>query len=908
MKKLFYGLAGLVFFVLIAVLVVPHFIDLNDYKAEISNRAKDFLGRDLTIEGDISFSLLPMPSVTVKKAKLANVPGAKDPYMAQLDELTLDVALKPLIEKKVVVKRILLKRPMIFLEKMADGKGNWEFEFLSKAKTAEDFEAELEKKEGQNFKLSFDDIEIIDAHISYGDGKTVHEIKGLTTKLDVKDLESGPYEASGLFKFMDQKIDFDVKIKEFGEEIPLKLELSAAESEIEAEGTLNLASRSFRGKVEVEGDVKTLKAFKKDLTIPEFMRPLLKEPFRLDSHVRASSKEVELQNFELKLEDEEVKGNAKIDLSPLKAKLQLVSLPGKTRLHTTLGQKGKMLSGNLRFESEQLKKLFNWLQIDVKNVPESLLRQTKLETDFFHDGQQVALKNLELSLHKSKIKGQLEGGLQKPHLKYDLLFLNVRSLLRAFDIKSAVDPGAVTLRGTTKGTLEALNTDTKVTASGLNLALKGTVKNVLKNMTYNMSLALSHKNTNRLLGMLGQKPSGMKLGALKLQGSASGHLKNTRLTGVKGALQIERGNVAFSGSGSYRGGTKPTVNADLTLSSLNLKTLNLAQDDSSHRGEPRLIHVSHRKKAPTASKPRWSRDPIDLSFLKSFDGDIKISTPEIRSDDISLKGVSTTAKIRGGILEIPSLSGRVFGGVFTGGARIAPEKGEYALTVRSNLKGAKLKRILKSDSEVKVISGVLNMTSNVNATGRSVHGFVSSLKGFMNFTARNGVVSGFNLRAVSDRLKGLKNLPAFMSLFATYMEKGQTKFSALDGNFNISQGIARIRKMDLLADGGAGHATGAIDLPNYRMDILGEFRLTDHPDFPPFRMRLRGPLDNPKKELDTSNLQKYMIQNIFTNIIENIIRIPGQQQTPEGATPQAPLENIIKEPAQAIEGILKGLF
>jgi len=58
---------------------VPFFIDLNDYKAEIAAKAKEATGRDLAIDGNISLSILPTPTVTVAGLRFGNAPGGSVP-------------------------------------------------------------------------------------------------------------------------------------------------------------------------------------------------------------------------------------------------------------------------------------------------------------------------------------------------------------------------------------------------------------------------------------------------------------------------------------------------------------------------------------------------------------------------------------------------------------------------------------------------------------------------------------------------------------------------------------------------------------------------------------------------------------------------------------------------------------
>ena len=73
MKKFAIGLAIVVVLLVGAVLVVPGFVNWNHYKPEIISAARDAVGRDLVVDGDISLSLLPAPALSVDGVRLANI-------------------------------------------------------------------------------------------------------------------------------------------------------------------------------------------------------------------------------------------------------------------------------------------------------------------------------------------------------------------------------------------------------------------------------------------------------------------------------------------------------------------------------------------------------------------------------------------------------------------------------------------------------------------------------------------------------------------------------------------------------------------------------------------------------------------------------------------------------------------
>src|SRR5262245_49161783 len=116
MRKLAYFVGGILILLIAAALIAPFFINLNDYKGMIEAQAKQATGRDLKIEGPISLSLLPRPSVSVSGIKFGNAPGGTAPNMAEIESATVKVALMPLLSHRAEVTSIVLNRPTIVLE------------------------------------------------------------------------------------------------------------------------------------------------------------------------------------------------------------------------------------------------------------------------------------------------------------------------------------------------------------------------------------------------------------------------------------------------------------------------------------------------------------------------------------------------------------------------------------------------------------------------------------------------------------------------------------------------------------------------------------------------------------------------------------------------------------------------
>ena len=67
LRKVLYGLLGVLLLALVLVVVGPGFIDWTPYRDRIAAQARDMLGREVTIEGKVSLTLLPAPALSASQ-------------------------------------------------------------------------------------------------------------------------------------------------------------------------------------------------------------------------------------------------------------------------------------------------------------------------------------------------------------------------------------------------------------------------------------------------------------------------------------------------------------------------------------------------------------------------------------------------------------------------------------------------------------------------------------------------------------------------------------------------------------------------------------------------------------------------------------------------------------------------
>ena len=131
LKYAAYALA--VLFVLAAGLVLYlKSLDFNDYKPQIQEAVQQATGRALIIDGRMNLSIFSMhPTLVLDGVHLANMQGGSRPNMLDVERLELELSLWPLLSGELYVERLVLLRPDILLERLADGSANWIFDQIA---------------------------------------------------------------------------------------------------------------------------------------------------------------------------------------------------------------------------------------------------------------------------------------------------------------------------------------------------------------------------------------------------------------------------------------------------------------------------------------------------------------------------------------------------------------------------------------------------------------------------------------------------------------------------------------------------------------------------------------------------------------------------------------------------------
>ena len=100
----------------------------DDYRGRIAESITKATGRDVQLRGSIGITFGLTPVVTVADFTLGNMAGGSRPEMLKAAKLEVSVAILPLLtERRIDVKRLAVDGVDLLLERLADGRANWQF-------------------------------------------------------------------------------------------------------------------------------------------------------------------------------------------------------------------------------------------------------------------------------------------------------------------------------------------------------------------------------------------------------------------------------------------------------------------------------------------------------------------------------------------------------------------------------------------------------------------------------------------------------------------------------------------------------------------------------------------------------------------------------------------------------------
>ena len=143
----------------------------NAYKAQIAAAVAQATGRDVTLAGPLAVKFAWVPTLTAEDVRLSNIPGGSSPDMARIGAIETRIALLPMLQHRLEIQDLVLRHPVVLLERTADGRPNWLFQPEAPAGPASPQPMTVTTSAGA-WHVTIDSLEIVDGQFAYRNGRT----------------------------------------------------------------------------------------------------------------------------------------------------------------------------------------------------------------------------------------------------------------------------------------------------------------------------------------------------------------------------------------------------------------------------------------------------------------------------------------------------------------------------------------------------------------------------------------------------------------------------------------------------------------------------------------------------------------------------------------------------------------
>src|SRR6195952_4545801 len=248
MKRLGTPIAAVLALVLIGLVGTSWFLNRDALRQAVEAQIRAVTGLDLVITGAIDVSVFPGSYVSFHDVGLKGG-GTIDPAL-QVDVLTANLRLLPLLLRRFEIADVMMLRPHIKVVRDGNGESNWTpfVETIARA-----------MKPGAENQVSFSEIRIQDGVLNYEDATNhVSETLGDIDLSLAWPSISRSFAATGQFDWRGERVDGSVSASDFvaalsGERSGLKARLASAPLKVAFDGSAaNRTSAMMEGTLTVD--------------------------------------------------------------------------------------------------------------------------------------------------------------------------------------------------------------------------------------------------------------------------------------------------------------------------------------------------------------------------------------------------------------------------------------------------------------------------------------------------------------------------------------------------------------------------------------------------------------------------------------------------------------------------------
>jgi hypothetical protein len=257
----------------------------------------------------------------------------------------------------------------------------------------------------------------------------------------------------------------------------------------------------------------------------------------------------------------------------------------------------------------------------------------------------------------------------------------------------------------------------------------------------------------------------------------------------------------------------------------------------------------------------WGDTPLDINFLKGYDGYMNLRFGKIHHASVDLSDVTMNASITDGLWDIKDINGKIWGGtVDLNGSLDVSSIASAKLELQ--FKNIFVHEMLNSTVDINAIRGRMNINAKLDTAGISMNNIIDNMSASIVLIGADIIVKGFNMAGLVQALPSVRSTSEVANTTRISLVGGQTSFSQVEGAFFIADGKLNTQGLTLRSKHAIGTLEGSANLITWAMDYAMRLRLPTLAvmDVPSLTLYFRKSMDDPLIQVDTRSLEAFMTQ------------------------------------------------
>ena len=801
--------AGLIVLVILALLLIPMFVDVTKFKPLVEAQVSKATGRPFAVGDDVKLSLFPWAGLTFSDLRLGNPPDFAEKDFVAVKSLDVQFKLVPLIFRDIQVRRFILNEPRIVLLKNDQGRVNWE---IGPPKAATQSGSAAPGRTG-GFELPFKDLAVGEFAVTRGSAVWIDQTRKLRQQateieLRLKDVTlDQPVKIFFTGRLDNRLLSLTGTVGPLGKQIgqnPIGLNISLAALE--------------ELKMKVTGQVENpLDSPKADLAIdvaefsPRRLLAALNQPFPI---ITADPKALSRLAFS---------GRLKADQN------RLAISDGKLKLDDS---KSSLTLNIVNFKHPDLTFDLALDQIDADRYMPPPTRAVKNEVRPAVKAKADGAKTVSsptpnpVSWPLAAVDGRLQAGkvmINQKKIEDIRMTLNGKSGPIKLALSARLPEGPLGINGSigplgAEAGRQTLPLDLTVTAvDQLRLRASGKVSNPMQQPVAELAVKIDEFSPRKLLAAFGQPlsvatPDPAAINRAALAANIKADANTVVITDGQLLLDDSRAQVTLRALDLAR----PNVTFDLAVDQINLdRYLPLQALERSGGAKPAATTQDGAKQP--AAKPSVAGSGPDYEPLRRLALTGQVQAGKLTVNNLKIANLQLKISAAKGVIKFDPMTMNLYQGSLAGKGQCDVRQKEPVSDVDLTVDQVQIGPLLKDLANQEILEGVTQARVNLTLTGDTAERIRQTLNGQGQLKFSDGAFKGFDLAAMARNVEsalglGTKDTPAD--------KRPRTDFTELNVPFTITNGIVDLAKANMKSPFIRLEASGKADLVKETLNFL----------------------------------------------------------------------------------------